>query len=146
MNERRLKAQVILACHPCAEQIIFDHVSSQYFGNQSEKEQYYIDLVRKIHFNKTFDADEFQCNNKIDIHELKSCKTFFNHENQEYLDELEALTLQDVTGFPDQEADLVCKKCKGVNGEINFKQDRSADEGMSVYLKCPCGANYKINS
>ncbi len=38
----------------------------------------------------------------------------------------------------------LCRVCKRFTGYLIQKQDRSADEGMSTYLKCPCKAEYRI--
>jgi hypothetical protein len=80
---------------------------------------------------------------------VKSVGTF-KQQNvliQSEIDALSNISLFQVTGYADAEADIICRQCKQKTGRVVHKTERSIDEGQIAKLICSnilCQAEYKL--
>ena len=76
-------------------------------------------------------------------------KLFMKREREDYESVLNFLTEKveegSVSSLKNQQAAIICSKCRSSNVNMQMKQTRSADEGMTLFFACvACDARWKI--
>ncbi len=139
------------------------HVSSierSIFCKNSELEEIYVLNSKRICFN-LFSMPRPQMMSYVSNSESalgflpnnflanENFKLFMEREREGYESVLNFLTQKveegSVSSLKNQKAAIICSKCGSPNVNMQMKQTRSADEGMTLFFACiACNSRWKI--